>query len=451
MNFQNIDWHDLQFNSKSVYKFLKKYTKFKEIEDYYKGEKLKFYAEKHNIEYAKIIKLFDIGFEKGKQFAKAKTENSLPEYRKDYWFNLAKNFYVTTNLISSNGFHFKKNWVTHHEPEIIEKMGYVTGEYWFVWQKILENHVVFEPLFKVELDKIKYSSLTGTPFRFKAKITNLPDNLQKLGVLNLILSHLSEILIARKEDILKRDSNSFSYGRIFSYQIINDFTHLFNSFIKETANNKENGTFERHYSKYANLRRVITNCIAVFKDFKPVFDFDMSFMYEYELHGENWFKIIYDKLNETKISFDEITGLDSSKYLGYECKLPEPTVDKIYELMTRKEYIECEKEDFKAIFAPEPTPMLNPIKWIKKGQRKDEKEKRYRGHQTILHLFIKIMLQRKLNADEKRKTAKFFIDDYGEFFSIKSRDPVEKDINTHRLFLKEINDIIKKYPITQKL
>jgi hypothetical protein len=137
--------------------------------------------------------------------------------------------------------------------------------------------------------------------------------------------------------------------------------------------------------------------------------------------------------------------LSGNVLMGFACPhLAPETVEEIYNLMSEKQ-ISGNPEDFKAIFSNSSNTVTKPIQWLKKSQRRDEKG-RYRGHQTMLHLFIEKMLQRNLTADEKRKTSKLFIDEYGEFFTPKSREPKEKDRNTNRIFLKEINDIIKKHP-----
>jgi len=129
--------------------------------------------------------------------------------------------------------------------------------------------------------------------------------------------------------------------------------------------------------------------------------------------------------------------LSGNLLIGFACPLHPDTVKEVYKYMISKNYIEGSPADFQAIFANKSTSVLNPITWLIKSKTTTGG----RGNQMKLYFFLEKMLQRRPTNDDKRKAAKLFIDEEGEFFNPKMKKPDEYERISYDIFAKLLEEI----------
>lgn len=195
-----------------------------------------------------------------------------------------------------------------------------------------------------------------------------------------------------------------------------------------------------------------------FKKLNSAFSMDDLFGYLYvnnllspsDLKKIKFENILFGKGKSKEITSEIITNIKSrikkspskTTITGFVCPLDPNTVTEIYKLMvnhTPKPQIEGKLKDFQNIFSKEPKQIEEPIIWLVKGQTTTGG----RGNQMKLYFFLEKMLQRKLTSEDKKKTAKLFVDEKGEFFNPKMRKPKEDERTMYDSFERLFKEIIQ--------
>ncbi len=97
---------------------------------------------------------------------------------------------------------------------------------------------------------------------------------------------------------------------------------------------------------------------------------------------------------------------------GFNCKLPESTIEGIHQQMTEQKYIDAELDSFKAIFGKGAVNEFIPVRWLIQTPKK-------KANKTALFVFLKRMLGKASNKNiEKAKV--FFVDSEGNGIEIKT-------------------------------
>ena len=167
----------------------------------------------------------------------------------------------------------------------------------------------------------------------------------------------------------------------------------------------------------------IRNTRKALKDYikdKPIIPFRKN-IDELKLEYKHQQEKVYEKLQRDK------TG---KQLIGFKCPLDKKTVETIYLKLVRKELIDCELEDFMAVFSEEINEVNKPIVWRVKGQTNPGG----RGNQTKLYFFLEKMLKRQPTSEDKRKAAMLFIDEKGKFFNPKMKKPKEEERLSYDIF-----------------
>ncbi len=358
MEFKNIAWIKVKVNSKNVYEYFTSFVinDFKSIEKF-KEKRFKIYAEKHSLEITEVIKIFETGIEEGKSIAKNKIEEKRlisSEGGKNYLFDIASTYNLGAEYYDEcNKVYFIKHFVTQHNPEIIINIGKIVGEYWYSWQKVLENHRIFEQLFKKEVDKHKKSFLNKPMFLSQnVEIIDLPGTMQIFKNFLGSITHTNSLLKARRKELLSNKMNNLTMSHIFKYDALNDYKKQCLDFLQETTNNMDNQVYNKYKSDYNYLLKELNNCISTLKTLKPIFIIDMSFVPYYFHYNENWFKHVFDMLNFTRISYLKITKAEiQTELTGFKSNFKPQQIEILFEQL-KGVYIDknTNKKYFMAIF-----------------------------------------------------------------------------------------------------
>lgn len=180
---------------------------------------------------------------------------------------------------------------------------------------MLKNHLVFEPLFKPEIEKIRNDFFNRPPYPcFNVKVIGLPDTMQKAKDLRYSIIRLNEILISRTSGLESKYLNNGIFHRLFNYDLIEEFQELFDQFLQETTNNMDNGVYNKYSNSYHSLEADLKNCIQTLRSFekKKVFEIEMSDFPGFEQYRENWFERMYKDLKFTQDIFSFITSSDKT-------------------------------------------------------------------------------------------------------------------------------------------
>ena len=288
----------------------------------FKEEDLPYYAKRYNIEIAEVIELFEKGMNEGIKFVQSELKDrSLisSEAGKFYLFEIATIFNIQARyLTSKTKNYFKKgnvNFVTIHDPQVILAAGNEIGKYKYAWELVLKNHLVFEPLFKPEMEKIQNDLFNRPPYPcFNVKVIGLPDTMQKAKDFRYSIIRLNEILIARSPALESKDLSNGVFLRLFNYLLIDEFQKLFDQFLQETTNNMDNGVYVKYSNNYRSLEADLKNCIQTLRGFEKnkVFEIDMSAFPGSEQYSENWFERMFKDLKFTQDIYSYITGTDKT-------------------------------------------------------------------------------------------------------------------------------------------
>jgi hypothetical protein len=328
MKFNNIDFFSISISSKNVFSYYNRFVKnaFRNIEKF-KNKYFEKDSVKHNIPLSKIFELYKNGFNEGINQAeitlKKKGEIS-QDAGKFYLFEIASTYNIHAKYCNESlRYYFKDYTDTKHDPEIIKRIGRIIGEYQFSWQKVLENHRVFEPLFKKEVYKIKNDIFNKPLFPcHNVKVIGLPDTMQIAKDFGASIIKLNSILNKRKKELLEGRMNEPTMNHIFRFDILGIFENQCLEFLQETTNNLNNGIYKKYLSNYNCLLSDLNTCISTLDGIKSVFTINMSFVPEYYRYGENWLKVIYDKLVETKNFYLKITKADKQTCItGFQSNL----------------------------------------------------------------------------------------------------------------------------------
>lgn len=346
MNLNGIDIYRIKQDSRNVFDFFDS-RNFERIEEF-KKEKLKFYSEKHKIEYTEIISIFQNGYDEGIKSVKNEiSERNFisPEAVKYYLFEIVSVYNIHSKYFKSeHKYLFKPHFVTKHNPVVIKTIGKIIGEYEYAWQQVLKNHLVFESLFKVNVDKIKNDSFIRPPYPcYNVKVIGLPDTMQKAKDFRQTLIRLNEILIAKIPELEKNDFSNLALNRFFGYHIIPDLKEQCYDFLQETTNNMNNGIYENYSRNYQALENDLNICLNTLQNLKSkgIFSLDMNSFYEYYLYRENWFSLINEVLELTKISYSYITKSDKS---SSTVKIIKTICDNCIEIINNPEDYKIRKE-----------------------------------------------------------------------------------------------------------
>jgi hypothetical protein len=346
MNFKGIDIYRIKQDSKNVFDYFES-RNFKEIEKF-KKEKLKIYSEKHKIDYDEILSIFQNGYDEGIRSVKneIRERNFIsPEAVKYYLFEIVTVYNIHTKYFrSETQYLFKPHFVTKHNPEAIKTSGKIIGEYEYAWLQVLKNHAVFEPLIKVKVDKIKNDFFNRPPYPcHNVKVIGLPDTMQKAKDFRQTLIRLNEILIAKTPELVKNDFSNRALTRFFGYHLIPDLKEQCYEFLQETTNNMNNGIYKNYSRNYQALENDLNVCFNTLQNLKSkgIFSLDMSSFYEYHLYRENWFSLINEVLELTKISYSYITKSDKTSSI---VKIIKTICDNCVEIINNPEDYKIRKE-----------------------------------------------------------------------------------------------------------
>lgn len=310
--------------SKSVsdYYYLKRYQ-FERIDEFRKVD-LPYYATKHNLEIAVIIELFKKGESEGIMVVQSELKDrSLisSEAGKFYLFEIATIYNIEARYLpSTTRYYFKKGYAnfgtTHdHGQQFILAAGNEIGKYEYAWEQVLKNHLVFEPLFKPEIEKIRNDFFNRPPYPcFNVKVIGLPDTMQKAKDFRYSIIRLNEILIARSPALESKDLSNGVFPRLFNYHLIDEFKELFDQFLQETTNNMDNGVYVKYSKNYRSIEDDLKNCIQTLLGFekKQVFEIEMYDFPGFEQYSENWFERMLKDLKFTQDIYSYITGTDKT-------------------------------------------------------------------------------------------------------------------------------------------
>jgi hypothetical protein len=170
---------------------------------------------------------------------------------------------------------------------------------------------------------------------------------------------------------------------------------------------------------------------------------DLFYQFNLDLipgYANGYYKRFIKKLKKQVKNLSPNNNLNNGNLKGFECNLYRDNPDIIeqiyYYMANNRKYICVDLIDFKTIFAPKTSIVTSPIKWLIISQ------KTKRGNQTKLYFFLEKMLQRQLTNEDKRKAAKLFIDEEGEFFKPSMKKPKEDE----RKMYDEFETLIKTLP-----
>jgi hypothetical protein len=347
MNLENIDICRIMQDSKNVFNYFES-RNFEKIEKF-KKEKLKFYSEKHKIDYKEILRIYQDGIDDGIRIVKneIRERNYISsEAAMYYLFEIATIYNIHAKYSGEkNKYYFRPHLVTKHNPEIINAIGRIIGEYENAWQQVLKNHAVFEPLFKVKVDKIKNDSFNRPAYPcHNVKVIGLPDAMQKVKDFRQTLIRLNETLIAKTPELEKNDFNNLALTRLFGYYLIPDFREQCYEFLQETTNNMNNSIYKNYLRNYQALEidlNICLNTLQTLKD-KGIFSLDMSSFFEFHLYRENWFILINEELELTKISYSYITETDETSSIN---KIVKTICENCVEINNHPEDYKIKKEE----------------------------------------------------------------------------------------------------------
>ena len=82
-------------------------------------------------------------------------------------------------------------------------------------------------------------------------------------------------------------------------------------------------------------------------------------------------------------------------YIGFNCKLPDETINQVFEIMLERNYINTDIDYFRDVFRCKAS-KNRPILWLVLNQ---SSKKKGRGNQTALFEFLEMMLRTVSNKD----------------------------------------------------
>lgn len=299
---------------------------FKWIDEFRKVD-LPYYATKHHLEIAEIFELFEKGVNEGILVVQSELKDrSLisAEAGKFYLFEVVTIYNIEARYLPSPAkYYFKKGYqnfcTTHdHGQQFIFAAGNEIGKYEYAWEQVLKNHLLFEPLFKSEIEKIRNYFFNRPPYPcFNVKVIGLPDTMQNAKDFRYSIIRLNEILIARSPALESKDLSNGVFPRLFNYHLIDEFQELFDRFLQETTNNMDNGVYVKYSNNYRSLEADLKNCIQTLRGFekKKVFEIEMSDFPGFEQYSENWFERMFKELEFTQDIYSYITGTDKTSII----------------------------------------------------------------------------------------------------------------------------------------
>jgi hypothetical protein len=445
MDFSKINFIPVELDSNNVYLYFTNFMKHDILKiENLKEKGFKNYADKQNKSIDEILELYDIGFNNGITKAKktVKEKNDItPEAGKFYLFEIASTYNLHAKYYNNRiSYHFKKFIHDEFEPKIFLEIGEIIGEFYYSWLQVLDNHRVFEPYFKAEIDKTKNNFLNKPFFPVhNVKIAELPESMNYAKDFAVTLERMNDIMAINFNWLDNGIMDNLNMNSRLRYDILEDLNKQFFNFLQETTNNTNNGIFEKHTSFYQRIDCELKKCIELFNNrAKKYFDVDMSFIYKYHIYNKNWFVIVSDYLNQTNESFQRITKFDNL-ITGFTCTLHPDTVKEVFNLMIDKKYLTGDLADFLNIFSNPPKQFKNPIKWLIASERGTNAGN---GNKEALRDFLTKMLG-SINADMERKIPFFFIDKKGN--KMKLTKPKN---GTHYNFKKMISTAKEKSGLT---
>lgn len=391
MDFAGIDLTNIRINSKNVFGYYTSSVKYDyQNIDSFISKKFKIYAEKHNIEFKEVYKLFRDGVKIGKAFAKNNiTEKSLisSEGGKNYLFDVATVYNLTAKYVNGrNQEYFRSHCATKHNPEVIKKIGMIIGEFFYSWEEIFKNHRVFEPLFEREVQKI----IDNDPFNIllfpykKSNVIGLPETMKIFQMFWVSIIKTNRILLARRDELLDKRMNEPTMNHFFRYNEFGYYKKQCFDFIQETTNNMDNGVFIKHNYKYNILLNDLNECISTLESLKPIFNYDMSFMNNYSVYNDNWFNLAHEMLISTRKHYLKITYIEGLSQ-RFDCSLSKVKLTEVHQVMIDMKYIQADISDFLKVFGKEDGNIEKPVKWLLSHNGKANK--------TSLFTFLKMMLE----------------------------------------------------------
>lgn len=428
----------------------KKFTEFENfINDY-----LKTYSDKYGWDYVSVTSQILEAIEQGGKVLESEIikRNRDAEFGgMNYIVNIAypKNF-IEIVYVGIDNFKFSDAlYETETDRKAIVEIGERIGKYYYAWFKILDNPQSFEEPLENELKRISKHWNTTPYFPLSnTKIADAPDQLQYATDLNETVKFLNKIINSQlgifkggwPNESEKEKLEISLFLKLVDYDNIKPFQDQLYNFIKETTNNTTSSVFKRYGTYYSKLRTNLAQCIYSLNEIKSIFDYDFSEYLNYQDYQENWFKIVFQKLQQVYNKFSEVTHWEELA-VGFKCELPEEIIEKVYFFLTDKKspIIEIGLKDFKKIFNPLPSLITTPIKWLMLSKAGTQKG---RGNQTTLYFFLKGMLGSVSNVNAKKAKA-LFVDDKGEFIKKKLRAPGKEEASPY-VFVDQLNAIIEK-------
>jgi len=420
-DFKNIEFSSVHINSINVYTYFGNFVvrNFDSIESF-KKKRFKNYADKQNKSIDEVLQLYDIGFKNGitkAQKTVIEKNNIAPKAGMYYLFEIASTYNLEAKYYNNRiNDHFKEFVHDKFEPKIIIEIGEIMGEYYYSWLQVLENHRVFEPLFKPEIDKTKNNFINKPLFPVHGVIiVDLPQSMNIAKDFRATLYKMNIILEIRLQWLKNGIMDNLNSSEVFRYDILKDLRKQCADFLQETTDNTNNDIFEKYVSFYQQINNELKKSIEIFSiKAKAYHTMDMSYIYEYKFYNKNWFVVVLDYLNFTNESFNSIAKFDNL-LTGFTCTLHPDTVKEVFDYMVEKEHLSGKLSYFQAIFSNTPTHEINPVKWLITSNSGKTSE---RGNQASLFIFLEMMLGKVSNKD-LIKSKDLFIDEKG--FFIKDR------------------------------
>lgn len=345
MEYDKQELQSMQRNSEHVYRYFQDITiNYLNRAKRFKTEKLLYYAEKHEVSYNEIVKLFEQGRKEGKRLLKAKKKKILQENVKFFLFELARKHNLPAHFVSANNkYHFRKGFGTDHDPEIAINAGKVIGEYEYVWKQVIRNHYVFEPFFQKLWDEHINSPLNKTPYPCEnVEDFNLPDSMQIFKDFRCTLLELTNTLQIRNNEVLNYGFENLALYRSFSYKALRAIRKQSEKFLQEVKNNYDARIYESYKTHYRELINSLLLCIKELQAYEPFFDYDMSSFEDYDSFQENWFKFAYEMLKSLKAMYAEVTGS-----ILLDAGIPHDYIEYWQQFYKQKEHVTIKKEYLK--------------------------------------------------------------------------------------------------------